>query len=285
MEGVGRGGGRERRGQREEGVGRKRMLGAKGTTGTQLCPPQLSQQESKLTRLRRAVSVGVKQQMSQQLGHKVLSSVAKVSGEGGEREEGGGGGGRGEGGGRRRRREGRRRREEEEEGGEREKEEEEGGEREKEEEGRGRKEKKNFRAGSLTLSVQVKGATAMETSSLRQELQSLEEDVNELLRTVFSGDFEPSSPLTLTSPPPLITSTPPSLTCSSPLLTSNPPLLPLSPFPLPPSTSPPQEKQVWIKLGCVHFSQQYIEAHVLSTERASSSSSWSSPHLFHSSTR
>ena len=35
--------------------------------------------------------------MSQQLGHKVLSSVAKVSGEGGEREEGGGGGGRGEG--------------------------------------------------------------------------------------------------------------------------------------------------------------------------------------------
>ena len=109
------------------------MLGAKGTTGTQLCPPQLSQQESKLTRLRRAVSVGVKQQMSQQLGHKVLSSVAKVSGEGGEREKGRGGGGRGEGEGGSG-------------GGEREKEE--GG--EKEEEGRGRKEKKSFRAGSLT---------------------------------------------------------------------------------------------------------------------------------------
>ena len=120
----------------------------------------------------------------------------------------------------------------------------------------------------LVLAMQVKGATAMETSSLQQELQSLEEDVNELLQTVFPGDF-PSTPLPLASstpPPPLITSTHHSLT-SSPLLTSNPPLPPLvtssspslilstpplSPLPLPPSTpplssAPPHEQQVWVK--------------------------------------
>ena len=119
----------------------------------------------------------------------------------------------------------------------------------------------------LVLAMQVKGATAMETSSLQQELQSLEEDVNELLHTVFPGDFEPSIslPLASSTPPPLITSTHHSLT-SSPLLTSNPPLPllvtssspplilstpPLSPLPVPPSTPPltpstppPHEQQV-----------------------------------------
>ena len=124
----------------------------------------------------------------------------------------------------------------------------------------------------LVLATQVKGATAMETSSLQQELQSLEEDVNELLQTVFQGDFEPSIPLPLASstpPPPLITSTHHSLT-SSPLLTSNPPLPllvtssspplilstpPFSPLPLPPSTPPltpstppPHEQQVRVKV-------------------------------------
>ena len=124
----------------------------------------------------------------------------------------------------------------------------------------------------LVLAMQVKGATAMETTSLQQELQSLEEDVNELLQTVFQGDFEPSIPLPLASstpPPPLITSTHHSLT-SSPLLTSNPPLPllvtssspplilstpPFSPLPLPPSTPPltpstppPHEHQVRVKV-------------------------------------
>ena len=77
--------------------------------------------------------------------------------------------------------------------------------------------------------LQVKGTTAMEASSLQQELQLLEEDVNELLQTVFPGDFEPSIPLPLAySTPPPPSPPPPPITPSPPLLSSLPTLLFLS---------------------------------------------------------
>lgn len=40
---------------------------------------QLSQAGSKLTRLRRAVPIGVNQQMAQEIGHKVNDAIKKVN--------------------------------------------------------------------------------------------------------------------------------------------------------------------------------------------------------------